>query len=90
MKERRVTEITMQTDESFLIRRSRDSVPVRCAQCGSTVPMVSAEEAAMLSRVSVRLIYREIEAGQVHFQETSAGSVMVCLDSLRKSGPQLP
>jgi hypothetical protein len=84
VKARRVTEITVQTDEAFIIRRRAGSVQVCCAHCGSGVPMVTPEEAAALFRVGVRAIYREIEAGQLHFQETPGGSVVVCLDSLQK------
>jgi hypothetical protein len=89
-KAKRVTEITMQTDEAFVIRRSAGSPHAMCTQCGSVVPMVTPDEAAILFRVAVRVIYREIEAGQLHFQETAAGSVLVCLDSLRKLASLLP
>jgi len=84
VKLRRVTEITMQTDEAVVLRRKAGSAQVVCRRCKSAVPMVKPEEAAALFRVAVRLIYREIESGQVHFQETSSGAVLVCLDSLQK------
>ena len=90
MKAKRVTEITMQTDEAIVIRRSAGSPQVMCTQCGSVVPMVTPDEAAVLFRIAIREIYREIEAGQLHFQETAAGSVLVCLDSLRKIASLLP
>jgi hypothetical protein len=47
--------------------------------------MVSPEEAAGLMRLNVRWIYRLIEAGALHFQETAAGSVWICLESLRRN-----
>ena len=90
MKARRITEITMQTDEAFVIRRSAGSVQAMCAHCGSGAPMITPEEAAVLFKVAVRVIYREVESGQLHFQETPAGSVVVCLDSLRKIASSLP
>lgn len=89
MKARRITEITVQTDEAFVIRRPAGSPHATCVQCGSSAPMVTPEEAAVLFTVAVRVIYREIEAGQVHFEETPAGSVAVCLDSLQKIAPLL-
>ena len=88
MKARRIAEITIETEEALVIRRASGSVPAVCAQCGHEVSMLTPEEAAILFRIAVRSIYREIEAGQIHFQETATGSVVVCLDSLRKSVPQ--
>lgn len=84
VKARRVTEITLQTDEAFVLRRRAGSAHAHCPGCGSVVPMFTPEEATALLRVSVRTIYREIEAGQLHFHETPEGSVLVCLDSLQK------
>jgi hypothetical protein len=89
VKARRVTQITTQTDEAFVIRQSAGSVQPLCARCGSVVPMLPPEEAAVLFGVPVRAIYREIEAGQLHFQEMST-SVVVCLDSLRRIASMLP
>lgn len=89
MKARRITEITTQTDEAFVIRRRAGTVQAVCPQCGPDVPMITPEEAALLFRVSVRVIYRAVDAGQVHFQETPAGSVEVCLGSLQQIVPLL-
>ena len=88
MKARRIAEITIETDEALVIRRASGSVRAICAQCGHEVPMLTPEEAAILFHFAVRSIYRDIEAGQLHFQETATGSVVVCLDSLRKAVPQ--
>jgi len=90
VKARRVTEITMQTDEAFAIRRRAGSATAVCAQCGSSVPMLMPEEAAVLFGVAVRAVYLELEAGRLHFQETSTGSVVVCLDSLEKIASRFP
>ena len=90
MKARRVTEITVQTEEAFVLRRSSGSPHASCAQCGTPSPMVTAEEAAVLFGVAVRSIYREIEAGELHFEETAAGSVLVCLHSLRQTASLRP
>jgi hypothetical protein len=88
VKARRIAEITIETEEALVIRRASGSVQAMCAQCGREVPMLTPEEAAILFRVAVRSIYREIEGGQLHFQETATGSVVVCLDSLRKAVPE--
>lgn len=90
MKARRVTEITVQTEEAFVLRRSSGSPHASCAQCRTPAPMVTAEEAAVLFGVALRSIYREIEAGELHFEETAAGSVLVCLRSLRQTASLRP
>jgi hypothetical protein len=89
VKARRITEISVQTDEAFIIHRRAGSTQASCAQCGPSAPMVTPEEGAILFEIPVRAIYREIEGGQLHFQETPAGSVVVCLDSLQKIVPLL-
>jgi hypothetical protein len=89
VKIRRTTAISIQTDEAFIVRRGRGGVEVLCRQCIAAV-MIPPEEAAALLQLPVRRIYRLIEAGQLHFQETTAGSVLVCLESLRKMAPLLP
>jgi hypothetical protein len=88
MKLRRVTEITTQTHESVVIRQStavresaRPDCP-KCLQCRLDSPLLTPEEASFLAALPVRTIYRALEAGQVHFIETSDGSVLVCLNSL--------
>jgi len=45
--------------------------------------MVSADEAAVIARVSPRTIYRWIEAGEIHFEESSEGLMLICPNSLR-------
>lgn len=89
MKIRRVTAISIQTEEAFIIRRSGSVAEVTCKQCAARVAMVTPEEAASFLKLPVRWIYRRIEAGELHFHETEAGAVLVCLESLRKNVPRL-
>jgi hypothetical protein len=44
--------------------------------------MIAPEEAMAVAGVSSREIYRWVEAGRVHFLETSEGFLLICLDSL--------
>lgn len=53
-----------------------------CAGCARDARMVSPEFAAMTMETTERELYRLIEAGQIHFSETRAGEVLVCMDSL--------
>lgn len=87
MKITRVTAISIQTEEAFIVRRAA-GIEVKCNRCMASV-MVTPEEAADVLRLPVRRIYRLIEAGELHFQETTAGAVLVCLESLRTSVPRL-
>ena len=44
--------------------------------------MVTADEAAELSGVSPRTIYRRVEAASLHFAETGEGRLLICANSL--------
>ena len=44
--------------------------------------MITPDEAAQISQVSTRTIYRWIEAQKVHFAETEKGFSLICLQSL--------
>jgi excisionase family DNA binding protein len=44
--------------------------------------MVTAEEAAAVAGVTRRTIYTLVEAGNIHFSESSDGALFICLKSL--------
>lgn len=46
--------------------------------------MVSPEVAAALSHVTLRTVYRTVEAGQTHYTETPAGELRICLKSFER------
>ena len=77
----RTTEFTVETQETVVIRRPT-TVRVWCVKCGSTVLAARPETAAAAKRISPREIYRRVESGAVHFQESADGRLLVCLDSL--------
>ena len=45
--------------------------------------MLTPEAVAAAFGLSLRAIYRQVEAGRVHFQEIGAGRLLVCPTSLR-------
>ncbi len=47
--------------------------------------MLTPDAAASLFAVPSRWIYRWVEVGQLHFQETTSGAVLVCPNSLQKA-----
>jgi len=44
--------------------------------------MFTPDDAALLTGVSTRLIYRWVEAGRIHFYESEGGELLVCLAPL--------
>lgn len=84
MKTTRMIEISVETDEVFVIRRLGGPVAAGCSRCGGAATMVTPDEASRLIGVSCREISRRVETGRVHFSETTDGLLFVCINSLRK------
>lgn len=80
MKKTKTTEITVETDELFVIK-SRRSGHGRCEACGTLVQMVTLAEAASIARVS-ELTADQIKARFLHATKTPDGQVLICLNSL--------
>ena len=76
------TEITIETREVWVIRRSGTVAVAWCPECGQQVGMVPPEEAASRTHVSARAIYRSVEAGSIHYLELSGGALLVCTNSI--------
>lgn len=72
----------VETQEVWIIRRRRPQPAPLCAECADPSEMLTPEAAASLSGLSLRAIYRLVEAGCVHFAETTKGWVLICPDSL--------
>lgn len=81
-KTTRTIELTIEKKEFLHVNAQRKSVLAWCADCGRRVAIVTPEEAARAVGVSARTIYCRVEAGTVHFIETPAGALLVCLESL--------
>ena len=82
MKIRRRTETVVETHEVWVVRRSGEGPSAFCTACAPGAGMLRADEAARLKGVSTRTVFRWVEAGRVHFEETSEGDLFVCLASL--------
>ena len=82
---KRRTQITIETERTLLIRQLRKRVDGWCAACGAMVELITAEQAAILTGLSQREICRQVEAGQLHFNETDDGRLFICLNSLANS-----
>ena len=83
MEKKKTITITRETREVFVIRRrSGQSARNLCTECGRDVEMLTVEEAAALTGLSARTIYRQVELGLVHYAETASGLLLVCVNSL--------
>jgi hypothetical protein len=70
--------------ERLLVLRHEHEVEAWCEQCSARVRMIRPAEAAALADVSDRTIFRQIESRRLHFSESPAGAVLICLNSLLK------
>jgi hypothetical protein len=84
MTKTRRMRITIQTERLLVLSQSQ-SLYSLCAGCGAEVRMLTIDQAATLARLSSRELYREVEAGILHFIETTEGSVLICFNSLNRS-----
>ena len=80
------TEITIETHRTLVVRRRPNFVTARCAACAVDVAFASPEDAARLTGVGAREIYRAVEEGQLHFIETGNRQLRVCMTSLLGAG----
>lgn len=79
---KRRVEITIQTDRLLIVRRSGSNTPAWCEACAGLTRMLTVDEAATVARSTSRAIYQRVEAAQLHFTESPAGSLLICLNSL--------
>ncbi len=88
LKIRRQTQITILTEKILTVAGSdvQTALFAKCAVCG--IQMLSVDEAAKFARVNLRTIYRLVEAGQLHFEETKDGSLLICSASLSAIEPE--
>jgi len=86
----RRTEKTVEIHEFYVVRTASGSLPSLCTDCSTgDAVMVTPEQAALLAKVPMRVIYRWVETGSVHYREDPNGSLFVCLKSLPPTGIQV-
>ena len=76
------TEVTIETDEVWVIKRSASGFVLWCPQCGELVSMITPEEAAILAHLDTRVIYRQVDTGLIHLTEMPGGSLLLCVNSI--------
>jgi hypothetical protein len=81
MKRTRRRRITLETERLLFISRHA-GVRDWCEACIAEVEMVRPDEAASVSGLSQRTIFRQVESHQLHYTETQNGARLICLGSL--------
>lgn len=80
MEIKRKVEVQVTTHRRYLIRRFPAELQIFCAECGE--PMLAADQAANVFKISQRRIFQIVELGGLHLTETKNGVMMICLNSL--------
>jgi hypothetical protein len=76
-------ETRVEMREVWIIAKPRRSATVLCAVCASPqAVMLAPQEAAAIAGVTLRTLFRWVEAGEVHFLEQADGALWVCVNSL--------
>jgi hypothetical protein len=88
MGKKKRTEITIETDRVLIIKRPKGLVPGWCPKCAQQVEMVVPDQAAAITCVSTRTVYRWVEAEKIHFTENPDGLLLICLNSLFLERPE--
>ncbi len=83
------TELSVEIDDVFVVRRLGRSVEGWCAGCGGTATLVTPEDAAMLTGIETRAVYRLVEAGEIHWADGPESLLLVCLGSLLEKAGQI-
>ena len=74
-----------QPRQVIIINRPFVSPQKQCDQCVEPSGMITPDEAAALSNVSTRTIYHWLESNSIHFFETPATGLLICLQTLGKN-----
>jgi len=81
------TEITLEVEETIILRQGGNKSQAFCPQCQALVEMITPPIAAALVGSSERQIFRLIENGRLHFVE--AERIYVCRNSLTNGAEPL-
>src|SRR5437870_471736 len=85
MSRMRTTKIIVETEQFLAISRRSRAREGWCASCSQEVHLVTAEQATLVSSLSLRRVCVLVETGLLHFTETDDGLLWICLNSLLTS-----
>lgn len=75
-------EITVETERLLVIRRRYQAVEDWCDNCGALALMIRPDQAAAVSGRTLRAIFTDLEAGNLHYRELPDGLLLICLNTL--------
>jgi hypothetical protein len=90
MRAKRTVKITIKREEFVYLRRHETGPSAWCSDCEANVNMLTPEEAAAVSGLSPRQIYRMVEARRLHFVESTEAAIFICPHSLELSSGEQP
>ena len=82
MKRTKKVETTIETHQVLVVRSSSETTHCFCPDCQLVVRAVVAGQAAAIAGVSERAVNRWVELGLIHFMETPAGQLLICVSSI--------
>jgi len=83
---KRRTEITIEASRLTLISRGGGANSAWCPLCDAQVEMLSPDQAAILLRVSTRIIHQMVNEGKLHFIKTPDGLLLICVNLFSAGG----
>jgi len=75
------TEITFEIEETVVLKQGGKIVMGYCPRCNRDIELVSPDVLALASGASEREIFRLVERGMIHFEETDR--LVVCSNCYR-------
>ena len=86
---RRVTEITVETEDTVTLRTQHGAPHLRCSQCGSPAATLTHPASVAVFWAALRTVRGQPAPDRIHVAKTATGSTIICLDSLRRAAPDL-
>lgn len=80
---KRTTVITIEQHNLTMRREAKVNAISWCQACATKRVMLTVEQAARCCSVTERAIFRLVENRIVHFDESQAGHLLICAESLR-------
>jgi len=77
-------EIAVETHRVLTIKSRGRCTLAWCPECGKQVSMITPDQAAALTNLSARGIYRQVEIGLIHYLETPGGFLLICSKSIAR------
>jgi hypothetical protein len=74
--------IRLEKERTMRIHHAVQTQVSKCRACNTSTDMLPAQEAALLAGISLLNLFRRVEAGQLHHEETPDGQLFICLHSL--------